>query len=163
MLSSPCATRDGAHWGRGAHPVLTFLRCCDPPPSAAGLEIPRGPNGAGDRAQAADGAECGPDPGAQAGRAAGAHSARRGAGPLFPSAADTTGGLRPQDTKPSHGHLRDPEQLVLSVSLGSCLWVVIPGVWEACWKFGPRVLLLRLAVGGGVLSVTISLVLSRVL
>lgn len=130
MLSSPCATRDGAHWGRGAHPVLTFLRCCDPPPSAAGLEIPQGPNGAGDRAQAADGAECGPDPGAQAGRAAGAHSARRGAGPLFLSAADTTGGLRPQDTKPSHGHLRDPEQLVLSVSLGLCLWVVIPGVWE---------------------------------
>lgn len=78
------------------HPILIFLRHYDPPSSAEGLAVPRGPDGAGDRSQAADDSECRPDPGAQAGRAAEALPAHGGAGPLFPPGAAATGGLRPQ-------------------------------------------------------------------
>lgn len=135
---SPYATTDGAQLGCGAHSVLTFLRCCDPPPSAAGLEIPWGPNGAGDRAQAADRAECRPDPGAQAGRAAEEHSACRGAGPLFPPAANATRGLRRQDAR----LFSWPPPRLRAVHAfgfpGLCPWVVPPRaggmleVWTTC-------------------------------
>lgn len=40
------------------HPILIFLRHCDPSSSAEGLAVPQGPDGAGDRSQAADDSEC---------------------------------------------------------------------------------------------------------
>lgn len=126
-----------------------FLRRYDPPPSAAGLEIPRGPNGAGDRSQAADGAECGPDPGAQAGGAAGARAAHGGAGPLFPPGAAAPGGLRPQ----AHAALLT----AISMTQGSSCWefrcacaprylLLELGAWR---KFGACVLLAGRGVPGG--------------